>query len=300
MAKTHFTLSGGSVYGAHLTQYQYPEALGNVFFVSHVSGTDSSGRGRTPDNPVASISYAVSLCTADNHDFIVVLPGHIETVGSAGALALSVAGISVVGAGKGRQRGKINWSTAATASVTVTAARCRIANMILTMTGFDAITAGISVSAADFVLEDCEVELASASAQATLGVLTTAAADRMRIERCHFHGTSDAGTAAAIRIVGGDSIVIKDNIFHGAYTTTLGAIDNATTATTGAQIQGNSINNLTAASAVAMTFQAGSTGQIRDNTMQVLTGTAPIVGAAMSWVGRNYYAATIATAGTLI
>jgi hypothetical protein len=34
--------------------------------------------------------------------------------------------------------------------------------------------------------------------------------------------------------------------------------------------------------------------------MQVLTGTAPIVGAAMSWVGRNYYAATIATAGTLI
>ena len=44
----------------------------------------------------------------------------------------------------------------------------------------------------------------------------------------------------------------------------------------------------------------GSTGQISGNQMQILSGTAPITGDAMAWVGNNYYAAAIATAGTLI
>lgn len=47
-------------------------------------------------------------------------------------------------------------------------------------------------------------------------------------------------------------------------------------------------------------FAAGSTGMISDNRMQILSGTAPITAAGMSWVGGNYYAAALATAGTLI
>jgi len=300
MAKTHFTLTGLSAFGANLTQYAYPEALGNVFFVSHSAGTDSSGRGRTPDNPVATIGYALSLCTADNHDFIVVLPGHVETIGSAGALALSVAGVTVIGAGEGRQRGKINWSTATAASLTVTAARCRLANLILTMTGFDAVASGIVVSAADFVMDGCEVELATASAQAVLGVLTTAAADRMRISDCHFHGSSDAGTTAAVRLVGGDSIVIEDCTFFGAYGSGNGAIENITTACTNLNILRNRISNVTASSTKAVTAVAGTSGFIAENRVLILSGTAPFTAAGMAWSGDNSYANAYATAGTAI
>lgn len=299
--KTNFPRTPGSGNErAVLNEYRFTDPIGNVFWVDSVTGTNAAGYGSSPASPVASIDYAVGLCTADNGDAIMVAPGHVETVTAAAGLALDVAGVTVRGLGKGRQRGRINYTTAVGASVDITAARVAIENLTFTPIGVDAVTAAVNISAADVTLTGCEFELANATNQATLGVLTTAAADRLRIEGCHFHGTGDAGTAAAVRIVGGDSIVIRDNIFHGAYTTTLGAIDNATTACTGAQIINNAINNLTASSAKCMTFQSGSTGQIRENTMQVLTGTAPIAGAAMSWVGRNYYAATIATAGTLI
>jgi len=122
----------------------------------------------------------------------------------------------------------------------------------------------------------------------------------MSILNNQFLGSQDAGTAAAIRIVGGNEHVIDGNYFHGNYTTTLGAIDNVTTATLRTRVSNNYIFNATASSAVAMTFVSTSTGIISGNYMQVLTGTAPIVGAGMSWVGGNYYAAVIATAGTLI
>jgi hypothetical protein len=50
-----------------------------------------------------------------------------------------------------------------------------------------------------------------------------------------------------------------------------------------------------------MVFTASSTGQIAGNAMQILGGgTAPITGAAMSWVGPDYYASTIATGSTLV
>lgn len=286
---------------ANLNEYRFTDPIGNVLWVDSVTGTDAAGYGRSPASPVASIAYALAnLVTADNNDVVLVAPKHVETITAAAGVAMNVAGVTVRGLGRGRQRPTINYTTAVGASWDVTAARCSIQNLTFTPIGVDAVTAAVNVQAADCTIEDCEFELANATNQAVLGVLTNASADRFRFERNHVHGTSDAGTAAAIRIVGGDSIVIKDNIFHGAYTTTLGAIDNATTATTGCQVINNAINNLTASSAKAMSFQTGSTGMIRDNTMQILTGTAPIAGAAMSWVGRNYYAAAVATAGTLI
>jgi hypothetical protein len=122
----------------------------------------------------------------------------------------------------------------------------------------------------------------------------------MRLLNNEFIGTTDAGTAAAVRVVGGNEHVIKGNRFYGAYTTSLGAIDNATTACLRVTIADNVIENATASSTKAMVFQSGSTGSITGNRMQILSGSAPITGAAMSWVGANYYAATIATAGTLI
>lgn len=259
----------------------------------------------TPDNDgrvrfSATIDAAIGLCTADAGDTILVLPGHTEAISAAGGIACDVAGVTIRGLGNGANRPTITLGTAIGASITVSANNVTIDNVIIDMTGFDAITAGIAVTATNFTLSNSLVITASASAQAVLGILTTAAASRMRILSNEFLGTTDAGTATAIRIVGGNEHVIDGNRFYGAYTTSLGAIDNATTACLRVRVTNNFIQNATASSTVCMTFQAGSTGVIANNRMQILSGTAPIVGAAMSWVGANYYAATIATAGTLI
>lgn len=274
-----------------------PPTQGNYWFVDSVNGSNGNS-GLKPERAVATIAKAIALAAAG--DTIVALPGHTEAVTAAGTIAVSKAGLTIVSAGFGRRRAVITYTTAVGASVNVTAANVSFIGVVFAAIGFDNITAAVNVSAADCAFIDCEFELANATNQAALGILTTAAADRLVVKNCFFHGSADAGTATAIRIVGGNAIRVEDNRFIGNYTTTLGAIDNATTACTNAQVVRNTIFNRTAASTKAMTFQAGSTGQIASNYMQILSGTAPITGAAMSWVGGNYYAATTATAGTLI
>jgi hypothetical protein len=184
--------------------------------------------------------------------------------------------------------------------VDITAANVLIDNVVFSGIGVDAVTAMINISAADCTIRNCEIEHAATGGQAILGILTTSDANRLTIENNWFHGSADAGTVAAMRIVGGDNHRILNNLCIGDYTTSLGMIDNVTTASRNMMVIGNSVFNRTASSAVCFTFVATSDGMVSRNNMQVLTGTGPIVGANMSWVGGNYYAATDQTAGTLI
>jgi hypothetical protein len=196
----------------------------------------------------------------------------------------------VIGLGAGRQRGRINYTTAVGASVDVTAARVTVDNLVFTMTGFDAITAGINVTGADFTLQNCEIEFADATNQATLALLTAATATRMTIRNNYFHGSADAGTAAAIRHVAGNDVRIEDNVIVGNFTTTLGGIDN-TAAVTNLQIHRNVIASGTASAAKAFVCHASTTVFFSNNRLGVLTGTAPVTAAAGTNGGGNYYSA---------
>ena len=298
MGLTNFP-NGISSFGMPLPSGSIPATTGKFWFVDSVTGSNGN-RGDRSDEPLATIVKAITLCTAAKGDTILCLPGHTEAVIAAGTIALSKSSVRLIGLGTGRARPVITYTTAAAASVDISGANVLVENMVFSGIGVDALTAMINITAADVTLRNCEIEHADATNQAILGVLTTAAANRLRIEDCAFHGTPHAGTVAAIRIVGGDDHVISRNTCIGDYITTLGVIDNVTTACRNVFIEGNKIFNRTASSAVAMTFVATSDGMISRNYMQVLTGTAPIVGANMSWVGGNYYAATDATAGTLI
>ncbi|MHB8413923.1 MAG: hypothetical protein ACYDB1_00815 [Acidiferrobacteraceae bacterium] len=271
---------------------------GNIWWVDSTSGAD--GNPGTFTQPFATVGGALTQATASNGDIVLCAPGHTETFTAAGGLTLSVAGVAVVGLGIGRNRPTFKFSTAATASILVSAANCALTNCVIDATGYAAVANPVNIQAADFAFVGNEMVLTDSTNQAVLGVLTNASANRFLCIGNRFLGSTDAGTTCAVKIVGGDSIVIADNWMEGAYTTTLGGINNATTACTNTQVTGNFINNMTAASTVAMTFVSTSTGMIANNRMQILSGTAPIVGAAMSWVGGNYYAAVVATAGTLI
>lgn len=273
---------------------------GNIYWVDSTTGT-SDAAGTKPSEPLSTIAAAVAKCTASKYDTIYVMPGHTETLTAAGSITLSTAGVRIVGLGEGNLRPTISYSSLATASLLVTAANCTVENMIFDMTGIDGLDNPIHVQAAAFTLRDCEIEMADGSGQADLAVLTTASANDMLIEGCYFFGSTDAGTATAIRIVGGDSIKIKNNVIIGSFTTTLGGIQNVTTTATNILIEGNKIINRTAVSTVAITLHASCTGAIVNNRLGILNGTAPIVAAAIDMVGGNYYAAAAGvTAGTLI
>lgn len=266
-------------------------------FIS-VFGPDVDGGNRA----FASLTTALadSNVVASRGDVIVLLPGYTQTVSTAAGISFTKAGITVIGLGSGTLRPTITFGGVVGADMDIDAANITIENVVFDLTGLDNLTAPIDVNSTDFTMRNCRVVNATATNQAALCILTDANASRMKLLGNEFVGTTDAGTATAVRIVGGNEHVVDGNRFYGAYTTSLGAIENNTTACLRVQITNNIIENATAVSTKAMVFAAGSTGTISNNRMQILSGTAPITGAAMSWVGANYYAATIATAGTLI
>jgi len=298
--KTNFS-NGGDRDRAILDKfYIFPETTGNVYFVD--SGATGTGDGLSPLNAVTTLDAAFALCTASNGDVVIVLQGHAENITAAAGVDADVAGVTVIGMGYGRDRPVFTFTTATTADIDIDAANIRFENLVFDMTGVDAVAAGIDVNAADFQLVNCEIEHASASAQATVCVLTDANASRMLVQGCHFHGTTDAGTAACVRIVGGSDSVVRDNTFQGAYAAT-GAIENVTTAHTHLTIDGNRIVNETAdGNNKAITLVAGTTGIISNNRMAVIDSTSPApVTAAGAYVSGNYFVgAAGVTASTLM
>ena len=85
--------------GGMFTVVNNSMTTGNIFFVHSGTGTNGAGYGQNPDAPVASIDYAVGLCTANQGDRIYVMPGHVETVATASGLAADVAGVEIIGIG---------------------------------------------------------------------------------------------------------------------------------------------------------------------------------------------------------
>lgn len=279
---------------------------GQVYWVYNGTALTPNGRPGsnnnrgTFDSPFATIAGALSACTANRGDIIMVKPGHAETINATTLFNLNVAGVQVVGVGIGANRPTLTVAGSTAATLTISAANTGLRNFILDFTGIDAVAVGMTVSASGFNLLDCFIRTAGASAQATLGISIATGLSNVIIGGNSFYGTTDAGTTAALQLIGGDNHAILENRFFGAYTAGTGAISNITTASLNLVIARNQIANITASSTKAITCVSGTTGSISDNRMQILSGTAPITAAGMSWVGANYYAAAVATAGTLI
>lgn len=242
---------GVSVRGMALAN-TYPN---NLIWVD--SNGSSNGDG-TFQRPYSTIDAAVGACQASKGDVILVKAGHVETVTAAAGLALDVAGITIVGLGNGRNRPQVNFTTAVSASMKVSAANIRVENIRFTG-GIDALTNPIHVDAADFTLTDWTWD--DVTGQATDIVLTTANADRMELANFEINGDTAAGTNAAIAIVGGDGIKIHDFIMDGNFA--VGGIDVRTTATTDLKVWNCiSFRNRNASDIFVVDTITASTGQI--------------------------------------
>lgn len=200
---------------------------GNLFFVQSTSSfaRDAADHGQDPATPFATIDFAVGRCTANNSDHIIVMPGHVETVIAAAGLDLDVAGITLIGIGRGSDRPTINFTTAVGADMDVDAANITMINFLFTG-GIDALTGPIDINAADFAMLNCETR--DVTGQATDFIVTDANADRLIIRDWVHRGAAAAGPDTAITIVGGDNISIQDFWIDGNFA--VACIENVTTA----------------------------------------------------------------------
>lgn len=247
-------------------------STGDRYYVDSGSATavDAAGAGQNPDKPFATLDFAVGRCTANQGDIIYVMPGHAEVVSAAGGLDLDVAGIHIIGLGRGANQPTVTLDTADTADVDVDAANITVENINF-VANFADIVAAIDVNADDFTLLNCRFTSAATDMNALIWIQDAAAggSDRITVKGCYaldkdaanthfinyagtgdghvFHDNEllvDAGTFA----VGGAGIItncsIRNNIINNASTTVDGCINLAATAT--GNVVGNFVANAAA------------------------------------------------------
>lgn len=255
----------------------YPS--GSIFWVHSGTGTNGAGYGQNPDAPLASLDYAVGLCTASKGDVIVAMPGHAETVSAAAGLDLDVAGITIIGVGNGSLQPTVTLDTANTADIDVDAANITVEGIHF-IANFQDIAAAIDVNADDFTLRKCRFSEAGTNLNALIWVQDAAAggSDRITIEDClvitpdntntHFINFAGTGTGHVIRrnvligdwgtaCIGGAGVitycVVADNYISNQAADADTCINLAATATgivannrVGANLVGNATTNITA------------------------------------------------------
>ena len=152
-------INGVTIRGVPVTQL-HP---GKVFWVNSsavyaagqaVAGNNTVNSG-TYTKPFATIAYAVTRCLAGRGDIIAVMPGHAESITAAAGIALNVSGVCIIGTGAGTLRPTITFTTANTATMTVTAANCSILNVKF-VPNFLSIARAIGVTATDFTVQNCD------------------------------------------------------------------------------------------------------------------------------------------------
>lgn len=149
-----------------------------VVGASTLTGLESIMRTWLPDT-FGRIRYFTTLAAAiaaaqANRDTIYVMPGHTETISSATALTISVAGVQIVGVGTGSLRPTFTLDTATTATINVTAANVRFENCVF-VANFAAIASLFTLTtAAEFAAVNCEFRDTSAILN-FVAIVTTAA-----------------------------------------------------------------------------------------------------------------------------
>jgi hypothetical protein len=282
-----------------------PVTGGHVFWVGSATGlpNDAPSNGSSPDNPFATIDYAIGRCVAGRGDVILVLPGHTETVSAAGGITFDKAGVIVWGLGHGTARPTITLQSVDTATISVTAANCMLHNCIVDITAFDGIDIGITVAGQYFTLSNCYILGGDSGGQCDAMVATgaTTTGTGFRAISNIFQASTTAGVVSGIDIVGTPDLwEIVGNRFFGVYSGAPVNNETSNIATNGA-IEWNFLENKHA-TALAIDLDSACTGVIRYNTTWT---TADPAGAGVAIDGgsmaefENYSNSTVDTSGLL-
>lgn len=270
-------------------------------------GPDTFGRVRY----FATLAAAVAAGIA-NRDTVYIVPGHTETISSATALTLSIAGQTFIGLGKGSQRPTFTFDTATTATINVTAANIGFENCIF-VANFAGIAAAFTLTnAPEFsISNNCEFRDTSAILNFVNLVdtdATTGHADGLTIKDSQRWGLGADSNTTIVKMDGtNDRVTLSNNFFTHAATTDGGLMIIAT---------GKIVTNFRGQSNKCLfTGATGSTGGILittngttntglldDNRVFALDATTEILVTASSGLkfGVNYYSGTADKSGYVL
>jgi len=231
---------------------------GTVRYVN--SGAQGNGNGRTPAGALRTIDAAINASAAG--DTIIVLEGHAETVANATTIVPDVAGLTIIGMGRGARRPTITFSHA-DGNIPITAAGVSFKNFLFTTTGTIDVTAGITVTAVDVVLEDLEVRESATTSQIIDFIVAAATSARLRVSGLRYLGLAGDAGASAVSVTGAvDGIIVEDFNIDG--TLSAAGIENVTGVCTNIVIRNGIIRNRHSTTDACVTLVATSTGWVND------------------------------------
>ena len=248
-----------------------PATSGQLIFVDSGAEHAADGNaGRDPEKPMATIDAAVARCNANSGDIIVVMPGHDEDPTT--SITLDVAGVWVYGLGWGASRPTITFGALA-ATFAMTADNCRVSNLRFDLgTVATTVTAAITMTGDDLIVEDCETVVHATSQFTSLisAGVTTAGSNRSIIRNNKLRSLHTAGATSGLLLTGCDDLVIEGNLISGHFGEH--AIDNTTAGTADeilrATISGNFIkNDSTTAGDLAVELDGSATGIFANNML---------------------------------
>lgn len=249
------------------------------------SGVQQGDDGFLATNLVSTIAAGLARVRSGMGDYVVCLPGHVETVTDAttfsGAL---VAGAKIIGVGRGSNMPQIVFSAAA-AQWLVNKADVVIAGFRISAATIN-VTLPFQVTAADFGFYNNDVQVSSTFLFVTATIQLQAGADRADISGNVFRGNVNGGSGSVLLVSGViDAARIADNEINASNTSAAGCIS-VTAAATALKILRNTINNQTAACVAAISYSnVACTGQCAYNTMTVLSTGAVVAGVTGITVG---------------
>lgn len=277
---------------------------GSIFFVNSATGTNGSGYGQNPDAPLSTLAYALGTLSPAPvaGDVIYVMPGHTETIATAGAIA-SIAGVSVVGLGNGNNRPTFTWSatgsTWAIATANFTVRNIRTTSTIAGMVKlFNITAAGATLDTVDYY-ED-------GTTDALQFVLTTAAATDLTIQNCHHYRGTTAASALSqwMVLTGADRAKILNNFVilkgYASGSPINSVVACVTTAPVAIHVENNKFYDSNSTGNISILGIASTTGVICNNggvTSKTATAGSVTPGSCACW--NNLFTNEVAKSGFL-
>lgn len=269
------------------------QTTGRVFYVGSVAvpggvvGVNAAGaHGDRPQQPFATVDYAVGQCTANRGDVIYALPGHNESLTAATSLVVDVAGVSIIGLGQAQTRPVFDYDNTA-ATIEMDAANTRLSNVVL-RASVSAVVVGINVDANDVEIDNIETTW-EATGDDFVTMIDIDAFDRCTVRDSKLYTEpAVAGCAEAIRMDDAHNTRILRNEIIGDFSDAPiigeGALGNDCV------IAGNFIYNQDTSDNNGIEITVATTGLLVDNRVGTLyaTGIAALIDPGSLLCIENY------------
>lgn len=230
---------------------------------SHLRAIDEGNSGLDRYAPLATLVQAIAQ--AQVGDLIILGAGHAETVSTAAALDVSVAGLQIVGpTGQGLRRPTFTMDSVVGAVFTISASGVRIHNVHF-KPGIDSLTKLVNITANNVELHQCMISH-DATYQALVGILLAANVDYCRITGLLADQEAAAATAC-IQCADSLHLEILDCRIVGDYSV---ACISASAAVERVLIARNFLESLNGTDCGIDLF-AASTGDVAENRIRIAT-----------------------------